>query len=180
MSKVSFAVRKRLLWLQVNLATAFMALVAVGFFEDTIAEITILAVFLPVVAGQSGNTGSQALAVTMRGLALREIRISQWFKVAKKEIMVGFINGLAVAFTTGVIVYFWASSFGIALVIAISMVLSMMIAGFSGAGIPMALKAAGQDSATSSSIILTTVTDICGFLSFLGLATALASALGIT
>ena len=90
------------------------------------------------------------------------------------------INGLAVAFTTGVIVYFWASSFGIALVIAISMVLSMMIAGFSGAGIPMALKAAGQDSATSSSIILTTVTDICGFLSFLGLATALASALGIT
>lgn len=180
LSKVSFAVRKRLPWLQVNLATAFLASMAVGFFEDTIARITILAVFLPVVAGQSGNTGSQALAVTMRGLALREIRISQWFKVAKKEIMVGFINGLAVAFTTGVIVYFWASSFGIALVIAISMVLSMMIAGFSGAGIPMALKAAGQDPATSSSIILTTVTDICGFLSFLGLATALASALGIT
>jgi magnesium transporter len=166
--------------LQVNLATAFLASMVVGLFEETIAQITILAIFLPVVAGQSGNTGSQALAVTMRGLALREIRISQWFRVAKKELLVGFINGIAVAATTGLIVFFWASSLGIAIVIAISMVLSMMIAGFSGAVIPMALKAIGQDPATSSSIILTTVTDIAGFLSFLGLATALASILGIT
>lgn len=180
LSKVSFAVRKRLPWLQVNLATAFMASLVVGFFEDTIAQITILAVFLPVVAGQSGNTGSQALAVTMRGLALKEIRISQWFRVARKEIMVGFINGIAVALTTGIIVYFWASSLGIAIVIGISMVLSMIIAGFAGAVIPMLLKAIGQDPATSSSIVLTTVTDICGFMSFLGLATALASVLGIT
>jgi magnesium transporter len=180
LSKVSYAVRKRLPWLQVNLATAFLASLVVGIFEDTIARITILAVFLPVVAGQSGNTGSQALAVTMRGLALREIRLSQWFRVARKEIMVGFINGLAVSFTTGIIVYFWADSFGIAVVIGISMVLSMIIAGFSGAVIPMILKAVGQDPATSSSIILTTVTDICGFLSFLGLATALSGILGIT
>lgn len=179
LSKVSFAVRKRLPWLQVNLATAFLASMVVGFFEDTIAQITILAIFLPVVAGQSGNTGSQALAVTMRGLALKEIRISQWFKVARKEIMVGFVNGIAVAITTGVIVYFWASSFGIAVVIGISMVISMIIAGFAGAVIPMMLKAIGQDPATSSSIVLTTVTDICGFLSFLGLATALSSSLGI-
>lgn len=179
LSKISFAVKKRLPWLQVNLATAFLASFVVGLFEDTIAKITILAVFLPVVAGQSGNTGSQALAVTMRGLALREIRISQWWQVAQKEIMVGLINGVAVAFTTGTIVFFWSGSFGIAVVIAVSMVLSMMIAGFSGAGIPMALKALGQDPATSSSIILTTVTDICGFLSFLGLATALSSVLGI-
>lgn len=180
LSKVSFAVRKRLPWLQVNLATAFLASMVVGFFEDTIAKITVLAIFLPVVAGQSGNTGSQALAVTMRGLALREIRISQWFKVARKEIMVGFINGVAVALTTGIIVYFWASSLGIAIVIGISMIISMIIAGFAGAVIPVLLKAMGQDPATSSSIILTTVTDICGFLSFLGLATALASVLGIT
>lgn len=180
LSNVSFAVRKRLPWLQVNLATAFLASMVVGFFEDTIAQITILAIFLPVVAGQSGNTGSQALAVTMRGLALKEIRISQWFRVARKEITVGFINGIAVALTTGIIVYFWASSLGIAIVIGISMVLSMVIAGFAGAVIPVALKAVGQDPATSSSIILTTVTDICGFLSFLGLATALSTALGIT
>ena len=179
LSKVSFAVKKRLPWLQVNLATAFLASMVVGLFEETIAQITILAIFLPVVAGQSGNTGSQSLGVTIRGLALREISISQWFIVAKKELLVGFINGIAVAFTTGVIVYFWASSLGIAIVIAISMILSMTIAGIAGAVIPVALKAIGQDPATSSSIILTTVTDICGFLSFLGLATALASVLGI-
>lgn len=179
LSKVSFAVRKRLPWLQVNLATAFLASMVVGFFEDTIAQITILAIFLPVVAGQSGNTGSQALAVTIRGLALKEIRISQWFKVARKEIMVGFINGVAVAITTGIIVYFWADSLGIAIVIGISMIISMLIAGFAGAIIPIGLKAIGQDPATSSSIILTTVTDICGFMSFLGLASALSSVLGI-
>ncbi len=145
LSKVSFAVRKRLPWLQVNLATAFLASMVVGLFEETIAQITILAIFLPVVAGQSGNTGSQALAVTIRGLALREIRISQWFRVAKKELLVGFINGIAVAITTGTIVYFWANSFGIAIVIGISMVISMLIAGFAGAIIPIGLKAIGQD-----------------------------------
>lgn len=179
LSKSSFAVRKRLPWLQINLVTAFLASMVVGLFEDTIAQITILAVFLPVVAGQSGNTGSQALAVTIRGLALKEIRIGQWLRVAKKELMVGFINGVAVAITTGIVVYFWANSLGIALVIGVSMILSMVIAGFSGAVIPIGLKAVGQDPATSSSIILTTVTDICGFLSFLGLASALSSVLGI-
>ena len=179
LSKVSLAVKNRLPWLQVNLATAFLASFVVGLFEDTIAQITILAIFLPVVAGQSGNTGSQALAVTIRGLALKEIRISQWFRVAKKEIIVGLINGVAVAITTGTIVYFWADSGGIAIVIGISMILSMLIAGFAGAIIPIGLKAIGQDPATSSSIILTTVTDICGFLSFLGLASALSSVLGI-
>ncbi len=180
LSKTSFAVRKRLPWLQINLVTAFLASMVVGLFEDTIAKITILAVFLPVVAGQSGNTGSQALAVTIRGLALREIRIGQWMRVAKKELAVGFINGVAVAITTGIVVFFWADSLGIAVVIGISMILSMVIAGFSGAIIPIGLKAIGQDPATSSSIILTTVTDICGFLSFLGLASALSSALGIS
>ncbi|WP_162415853.1 magnesium transporter [Cyclobacterium roseum] len=179
LSKVSLAVKNRLPWLHINLVTAFMASLVVGFFEDTIARITVLAVFLPVVAGQSGNTGSQALAVTMRGLALREIRIAQWFKVARKEIMVGLINGFAVALTTSVIVYFWASSFGLSVVIGISMVVSMVIAGFSGAVIPIILKSLGQDPATSSSIVLTTVTDIFGFLSFLGLATALADVLNI-
>ncbi len=179
LSRTSFAVRKRLPWLQINLVTAFLASMVVGFFEDTIAKITILAIFLPVVAGQSGNTGSQALAVTIRGLALKEIRIGQWLRVAKKELMVGFINGVAVAITTGIVVFFWSSSLGIAVVIGISMILSMVIAGFAGAVIPIGLKAIGQDPATSSSIILTTVTDICGFLSFLGLASTLSTALGI-
>jgi magnesium transporter len=179
LSKVSFAIRKRLPWLEINLATAFLAAAVVGLFEDTIARITVLAVFLPVVAGQSGNTGSQALAVTIRGLALREIRPRHWFKVARKEVTVGFINGIAVALTTSLIVYFWTGSIGLPVVIATSMVLSMVIAGLSGAIIPMVLQAFGQDPAQSSSIVLTTVTDVFGFLSFLGLATALATVLGI-
>ncbi len=174
-----FAIKKRLPWLQINLVTAFLAASIVGIFEDTIAQVTVLAVFLPVVAGQSGNTGSQALAVTMRGLALREIQASQWWRVARKEVVVGFVNGLAVAFTTGIVVYFWASSLGLGLVIGTSMVLSMVIAGFSGAVVPIVLKVFGQDPAQSSSIVLTTVTDIMGFLSFLGLTTLLGSALGI-
>ncbi|MEQ8239243.1 MAG: magnesium transporter [Cyclobacteriaceae bacterium] len=174
-----YAIKKRLPWLQINLATAFLAASIVGVFEDTIAKVTVLAVFLPVVAGQSGNTGSQALAVTMRGLALREFQPSQWWKVARKEVVVGFVNGIAVAFTTSIIVFFWASSFGLALVIGSSMVLSMVIAGFSGAVVPIVLKVFGQDPAQSSSIVLTTVTDIMGFLSFLGLTTLLGSALGI-
>ncbi len=179
LSKVSYAIRKRLPWLEINLATAFLAATVVGLFEETIARITILAVFLPVVAGQSGNTGSQALAVTIRGLALREVRPRDWFKVARKEVSVGFINGLAVALTTSIIVFFWADSSGLAIVIGTSMVLSMIIAGFFGAIIPMILQALGQDPAQSSSIVLTTVTDVFGFLSFLGLATALATVLGI-
>ncbi len=179
LSRSSLAIKKRLPWLQINLVTAFLASMVVGAFEDTIAKITILAIFLPVVAGQSGNTGSQALAVTIRGLALKEIRMGQWMRVARKELIVGFFNGIAVAITTGIVVYFWADSFGIAVVIGISMIVSMVIAGFAGAVIPIGLKAVGQDPATSSSIILTTVTDICGFLSFLGLASALSSVLGI-
>jgi len=175
LSKVSFAVRKRLPWLEMNLATAFLAAAVVGIFEDTIARITVLAVFLPVVAGQSGNTGSQALAVTMRGLALREIRTRHWFRVARKEIIVGSINGCAVALTTALIVFFWAGSLSLAAVIAVAMVLSMAIAGFSGAVIPIILQALGQDPAQSSSIVLTTVTDVVGFLSFLGLATLFAN-----
>ncbi|MCR9144086.1 MAG: magnesium transporter [bacterium] len=170
LSPVLFAVRKRLPWLEVNLATAFLAAAVVGFFESTIAQITALAVFLPVVAGQSGNTGSQALAVTMRGLLLREIKGSNWFRMARKEMAVAFVNGLAVALTTSVIAYVWMGSAGLAAIIGAAMIFSMVVAGFFGAVIPSVLKAMGQDPAQSSSIILTTVTDIAGFLSFLGLA----------
>ncbi len=175
LSKASLAIKKRLPWLEINLATAFLAASVVGIFEDTIAKITVLAVFLPVVAGQSGNTGSQALAVTIRGLALREFRVGQWFKVAKKELIVGTINGIAVALTTSLIVLIWVKSIGLSLVIGVSMIISMAIAGLSGAVIPILLKVAGQDPAQSSSIVLTTVTDIVGFFSFLGLATVLGS-----
>jgi magnesium transporter len=172
-----FAVRRRLPWLQVNLLTAFLAAAVVGLFEDTIARFTALAVLLPVVAGQSGNTGAQALAVTMRGLALREVRVRHWLRVAAKETGTAALNGLAVAATTCLGVYWWSGSSGLTLVIGLSMLLSMTLAGLSGALIPMALTAARQDPAQASSIILTTVTDVVGFLSFLGIATALSALL---
>lgn len=179
LSTAFFAIRKRLPWLEINLVTAFLAAAVVGMFEETIAKITVLAVFLPVVAGQSGNTGSQALAVTMRGLALREIRGRHWLRVARKEITVGFVNGVAVALTTSVVVYLWEASLGLAAVIAVAMIISMVVAGFSGAVIPIILKAIGQDPAQSSSIILTTVTDVVGFIDFLGLATILVNNLNL-
>jgi magnesium transporter len=174
LSKVPFVVRKRLPWLQINLVTAFLAAAVVGLFESTIAQYTALAVLLPVVAGQSGNTGAQALAVTMRGLALREIRARHWPRVVFKEASAGFWNGVAIAATTALGVWIWSGSLGLAGVIASAMVLSMMIAGICGAAIPIVLAAVGQDPAQSSSIVLTTVTDVTGFFCFLGLATVFA------
>jgi magnesium transporter len=177
LSGFGFAVRRRLPWLQINLVTAFVAAAVVGLFEGTIAQFTALAVLLPVVAGQSGNTGAQALAVTMRGLALREIRPRHWFRVARKEVLAGAVNGLAVSIVTGAAVFLWSQSGGLALVITTAMVVSMVIAALAGASIPMLLTIAGQDPASASSIILTTVTDVVGFLSFLGLASLAAGML---
>lgn len=171
LSSPLFAVAKRLPWLQINLLTAFLAASVVGLFEGVISKYTALAVLLPVVAGQSGNAGAQALAVTMRGLMLREISIRHWPRVVAKEVGVGLLNGLGVAATTAIGVYVWSRSFGLVLVIATAMVISMVAAGFAGALVPIMLRRFGQDPAQSSSIILTTVTDVVGFFSFLGIAT---------
>lgn len=172
-----FAVKKRLPWLQINLLTAFLAAAVVGLFEGTIAKFTALAVLLPVVAGQSGNAGAQALAVTMRGLVLREISPRQWPQVLGKESVAGLANGVAVAATTALGVYLWSGSAGLVVVICAAMVISMVAAGVAGALVPVLLRRFGQDPATASSIILTTVTDVVGFFSFLGIATLLASLL---
>jgi len=177
LSNIGFVVRKRLPWLSINLLTAFLAAAVVGLFENTIAQFTALAVLLPVVAGQSGNTGAQALAVTMRGLALREIGTSQWLGVARKEVGAGFINGIAIALLTGLGVMLWSSSVGLVLVIVVSMVIAMVAAAFSGVLIPVILSSMGQDPAQSSSIILTTITDVVGFFAFLGIATMLSGML---
>ncbi len=171
------AVKKRLPWLNINLLTAFLAAAVVGLFESTIAQFTALAVLLPVVAGQSGNTGAQALAVTMRGLALREVRARHWLPVALKEAVAGALNGIAIAVVTGLGVLVWSRSLGLTLVIFLAMILSMVIAGVAGAAIPMLLSALRQDPAQSGSIILTTVTDVMGFFSFLGLATVMSGLL---
>jgi magnesium transporter len=134
-------------------------------------------VLLPVVAGQSGNAGAQALAVTMRGLFMREITLRHLPRVLGKEAATGLMNGFAVAATTALGVYVWSRSPGLALILAIAMVISMIIAGIAGALVPMLLERFGQDPATASSIILTTVTDCTGFFSFLGTATLLSALL---
>lgn len=173
LSRPLFAVKRRLPWLHINLLTAFLAAAVVGLFEDLISQFTALAILLPVVAGQSGNAGAQALAVTMRGLSLREVGLRHWQRVLGKETMVGLLDGLVLAVTCGAGVLLWSSSIGLALVIAVAMILSMIAAGIAGAAVPMMLTRLGQDPATASSIILTTVTDVAGFFSFLGTATFL-------
>lgn len=171
------AIRSRLPWLQINLVTAFLASAVVGLFDDTIAQLTTLAALMPVVAGQAGNTGAQALAVTQRGLALREIRVSHVWRMLRKEALVGAVNGSAIAVTTALVVMIKTQNLVLAFVIAVAMVFSMTLAAVSGAGIPILLTTLGRDPATASSIVLTTITDTTGFFSFLGLATLMHKAL---
>jgi magnesium transporter len=178
LSPAGFTVRSRLPWLLVNLLTAFLAAAVVGLFDETIARFTALAVLLPVVAGQSGNAGAQALAVTSRGLALREIRLRHWWRVTRKESTAAFVNGIAVAAVTSAGVLWWSGNVALAGVIGASMVASVVLAAIAGAMIPVLLTSLGRDPATASSIVLTTVTDVVGFSSFLGLATLAAGALG--
>jgi magnesium transporter len=161
--------------LQINLLTAFAA--AFGVFEGLIAKITALAILLPVAAGQSGNASAQALAVSLRGLISREITTGHWHKVLFKEMLAGRLNGIAIAVTCSICVYLWSQSFGLALVIGLAMISSLVIAGSAGAVVPIALKKFGLDPAQSSSIVLTTITDIAGFLSFLGIALLLSDRL---
>jgi magnesium transporter len=177
LSKPLFTVKSRLPWLLINLVTGFIAASVVGLFDQTIAKFTALAVLMPVVAGQAGNTGAQALAVTSRGLALREIRIGHWFRVCRKEALASFINGSSVAVVTALSTLLWSRNLGLAFVIGTSMVASMVIAAISGCSVPIVLTALKRDPATASSIILTTITDVSGFFSFLGLATLLSNLL---
>lgn len=179
LSSVSTVVKSRLPWLMINLVTAFMAAAVVGIFEDIIAQVAALAVLLPVVAGQGGNTGAQSLAVVIRGLALREIIAGVERRVIVKELLGGVINGVATAIVTAVAVFVWQmfieqsdsmKAIGLSLVIFFAMIINMVAAALAGAVIPLVLRAFGRDPAQSSSIFLTTVTDIVGFASFLGFA----------
>ncbi len=169
------AVRHRFPWLFINLLTAFLAASVVGLFENLIAQFTALAVLLPIVAGQSGNAGSQAMAVAIRGLALREISLRDWYRLSRKELFVGLCNGVLIALVCALAVFIWSGqSIGLTIVISLAMVIALAIAGVSGVLVPIVLSRFGQDPATSSSIILTTITDVVGFFVFLGIAMLLA------
>jgi len=169
-SPISDSLRTRLPWLHVNLATAFLAAAVVSMFEDIIAKLTVLAVFLPVVAGQGGNAGAQSLAIVMRGLVMREIPRHKAKQLIFKETLIGAINGVIIGIVTGLIAWFWQGNPYLGLVIGLGMLANLTVAGFSGALIPLAMKAIGLDPAQCSSIILTTITDVMGFFAFLGFA----------
>ena len=169
-SPIGYTLKKRLPWLHVNLVTAFLAAAVVALFEDVIAKITILAVFLPVVAGQGGNAGAQSLAVVMRGLVMREIPKNKMKTLILKESWVGMLNGLVIGIVTALVAWVWHGNPYLGLVIGLAMIVNLFAAGFAGAAIPLIMKSIGLDPAQSSSIILTTITDVVGFFSFLGFA----------
>lgn len=169
-SPLSLCLKKRLPWLHINLATAFLAASVVALFEDVIARITILAVYLPVVAGQGGNAGAQSLAVVMRGLVMREIPDDQVKRLLVKEGLIGLANGVVVGLVTALIAWAWNGNPYLGLVIGLAMIVNLTAAGLAGALIPIAMKRIGLDPAQSSSIVLTTVTDVVGFFAFLGFA----------
>lgn len=166
-------------WLQLNLLTAFVAAAVVGFFEATLEQIVVLAVFLSVLSGQSGNTGCQALAVTLRGMTLGELKAGKTWAVVSKEAWLGFLNGLSVGAVAGAGMWFYAGQQGradaivLGLIVMAAMTISCVVSGISGALIPLGLKRLGADPATASSIFLTTATDVVSMGAFLGLATIL-------
>ncbi|MBP9733056.1 MAG: magnesium transporter [Candidatus Omnitrophica bacterium] len=169
-SPMSQSIRNRLPWLHVNLLTAFMAAGVVAMFEGLIAKITILAVFLPIVAGQGGNAGAQSLAIVMRGIVMREIPPNKVKKLIFKESALGLINGMVIGLVTAGIAWLWHGNPYLGMVVGLAMVINLFFAGLAGASIPLIMKRVGLDPAQCSSIILTTVTDVMGFFAFLGFA----------
>lgn len=164
------AVRSRLPWLGVNLLTAFLAGGVVYFFQDTVRRTVILAVWMPVIAGMGGNAGTQALAVTVRRLALGLIPTHLFVRVVGKEVLVGVANGLAIGVVVGIVAGLLGEGVRLGLVVFLAMAGNLLVAGFAGAFIPVVLERLGVDPAIASSIFVTTFTDVCGFLLLLGLA----------
>nr|MDT0253979.1 magnesium transporter [Endozoicomonas sp.] len=163
--------RRRAVWLGVNLITAFIAASVIGLFQETIDKVVALAVLMPIVAGMGGNAGSQALTLVIRGMALGQISKTNLKWLLGRELVAGFLNGLLWATLVSIIVWFWFDDPIISLVIACAMVINLSIAVITGAALPVLLKSINIDPALAGSIILTTVSDVVGFFSFLGLAT---------
>lgn len=164
-------VENRYKWLLVNLGTAFLAASVVSLFENTINEFVLLAAYMPIVAGMGGNASAQTLAVMVRGITIGEVGIHNVKDAIKREVSAGILNG----FIVGVIVAFVASFFNhsplLGLIVGISLLINLVIAGFFGSFVPVLMKSLGKDPATSATIFITTATDVFGFFTFLGLAT---------
>ncbi len=173
-SPASHSIRKRLPWMTLNLATAFLAVWVLSLFEQTLDRVVTLAVFLPVVAGMGGNGGTQSLTVITRSIALGEIEFSSGLKAAVKEMTVGVAIGAATGVLSAIAAYILRpEQVYLGLVLFLSMTLTMTVAGLVGAAVPLTLKALRQDPAMGSGVIVTTFTDLFGFASFLGVGTLL-------
>lgn len=163
----------RFRWLFVNLITAIFASWIISFFDATIEQIVALAILMPIVASMGGNAGTQALTVAVRALATREVSGTNMWQIIWKETLVGSLNGAAFALITGAVTALWFASPMLGLVIALAMIINLFAAGLFGAGIPILLSRFGSDPAVSSTVFLTTITDVVGFFAFLGLASLL-------
>ena len=170
-SPVLITTKRRAIWLGINLLTAFLASWVIGRFEDTIHELVTLAILMPVVAGMGGIAGSQTLTVAIRGIAVGQIVRTNIKPLLIKELTVGILNGILWSCVVATIVIFWFDDFLLGLVIGISIIINFIIAAFAGASIPIVMKHSGIDPAIAGVVILTTVTDVVGFITFLGLAT---------
>jgi len=163
--------KSRAIWLMVNLMTAIAASLVIGLFEETLQSIVALAILMPIVASMGGNAGTQSLTVVVRQLALGDIAKHDAFRTIKKEVILSLVNGLFFAIIMGIIASLWFDKGMLGVVIAISMLINLLSAGFFGSMVPLLLKRMNVDPAIGSTVVLTTVTDIVGFFSFLGLAT---------
>ena len=162
--------RSRMSWLAVNLLTAIIASAVIALFESTIEKAVALAVLMPIVASMGGNAGTQSLTVAVRALAMKELTTSNAGRVVWKEAMVGGLNGLMFAAVAGGLTWFWSRDPLLSVVIGAAMIINLIVAGFSGALIPLVLEKLGIDPAVASAVFLTTITDVIGFFAFLGLA----------
>ena len=166
------SIKRRLPWLLVNLATAFTAAMAIRMFEGTIAKVVALAMSMTVVSGMGGNAATQTLALVVRGITLGEIDLAKDWKIVAKEIMVGMIDGLAVGVVAGIIMYLlYGHNIYLGIVILLALIGNLMIAATAGFFIPLIISKLGRDPALVSSVFITTITDLCGFILFLGIAT---------
>jgi magnesium transporter len=163
--------RSRLPWLVVNAFTGILAASVIGLFDGTIEQMVALAVLMPIVASMGGNTGTQAMTVTVRAIATRELSRRNMRRIIIRESAVGFFNGVVIATLVGVAAGLWFGDFDIGLVIATALVINMLVAGTAGVLVPMTLNRLGIDPAIASAVFVTTVTDVIGFFAFLGLAT---------
>jgi magnesium transporter len=161
--------KRRFSWLLLNLFTALLATLVIKMFEATIEQVVALAVLMPIVASMGGNAGTQTLAVTIRAIATKELSSRNFNKVVTKEFIIGILNGIIFAVITGAIIQLWFKDTNLTILIAVAMILNMMVAGLFGILIPVTLKKFKIDPALASSVFVTTITDVIGFLSFLGL-----------